>query len=1005
MTDRVAQSRTAINDFYRLDETVAVSRLLAAFPVQREDEAEIRDRAAQWVEKLRDHPGDRTLLEDFMQRYSLSTDEGVALMSIAEAFLRVPDTDMADRLIIDKITHAKWEQADLDGEKLMTAFSGWGLRLSEGILKQEQGIFGGLIRRLGLPVIRQAVAQAIKLLGGQFVCGRTIGEAVSHAAEIRHTQDVFSFDMLGEGARTAQTAQDYFEQYRHAIETVGGACQAGDDLFSGDGISVKLSALHPRYEESQREKCLPVLIERVRQLALLGQQYQIPVTLDAEESDRLELSLDIFSAVLVLPELQGYNGLGMAVQAYQKRAGAVLDYLIALGRAHGKIIPVRLVKGAYWDGEIKRAQERALSDYPVYTRKVSTDIAYLVAADKMLAAHDVIYPAFATHNAFTLSAILTLAKKHDCHRFEFQRLYGMGGQLYQAAYESGREMPLCRVYAPVGKHQDLLPYLVRRLLENGANSSFVHQLYDKKVPVADLVANPAVQIASYKTIPNPKIPLPVNLYGDRRNSIAPDLSDRVEREKLVTALSGLAHVPKISETALPDVDGAFHSASLAFVEWRGKSASARADILDRIADAYETHRDALLALCVQEGRKTIPDAIAEWKEAIDFCRYYAVMARTHLAAPLHLPGPTGESNVLSLQGRGVFVCISPWNFPLAIFTGQVVAALVAGNAVIAKPAEQTPAVAAFAVDLMHQSGVPKDILTLVVGDGATIGAACVAHRLCAGVVFTGSTETAWHIQRALAEKRGAIVPFIAETGGQNAMIVDSTALPEQVVDDVIRSAFHSAGQRCSALRVLFVQEEIAETVLDMLKGAMQELVLGNPAFLATDIGPVIDGEACASLRAHMAALSDRKIAEAPINGLHADFIAPTVFAIDALSDLDRENFGPLLHVVTYRAQELDKVIAAINNSGYGLTLGIHSRVETQIEKIMAAVNVGNIYVNRSMIGAVVGVQPFGGMGLSGTGPKAGGPHYLYRFVTEKTVSTNVTASGGNTTLATLSTDE
>lgn len=1002
MTDRVAQTRAAINDFYRLDEGDAVNRLLAVFPINGE-ETEIQRRAAQWIEKLRNSPSDRTLLEDFMQRYSLSTDEGVALMSIAEAFLRVPDNDMADKLIIDKITHADWEHAVIEGEKLITTFSGWGLRLSESILKQEKGTFGGMVKRMGLPLIRQAVAQAIKLLGGQFVCGRTIEEAVKNSAGTREAHDVFSFDMLGEGARTSKTASDYFEQYKQAIETVGRSAKSS--LFKNDGVSVKLSALHPRYEVAQRDKCLPVLIQRVRDLALLGKKYNILITLDAEEADRLELSLEIFEAVLTLPELQGYNGLGLAVQAYQKRAVSVLDYLIALARACNKVIPVRLVKGAYWDSEIKRAQERGLSGYPVFTRKVSTDISYLVGADKMLAAHDAIYSAFATHNAFTLSAILNLAKKHECREFEFQRLFGMGQQLYNAAYDSGDAMPLCRIYAPVGKHHDLLPYLVRRLLENGANSSFVHQLYEKTIPVSELVANPAKRIKEYKTIPNTQIPLPQNLYGDRLNSIAPDLSDSTDRKVLVEALQKYADIKMVSETQEKDIDTTFKTAQKSFVTWRDKTASGRADILDKIADAYEMHRDELLGLCVYEGKKTIPDAIAEWKEAVDFCRYYANIARTHLSHTTKLPGPTGESNLLSLQGRGVFVCISPWNFPLAIFTGQVVAALVAGNSVIAKPAEQTPAVAKRAVELMHKAGVPKDVLHLIIGDGAIIGAAAVAHPLCAGVVFTGSTETAWHIQKALAVKRGPIVPFIAETGGQNAMIVDSTALPEQVVDDVIRSAFHSAGQRCSALRVLFLQEEISGTIIDMLKGAMQEMVVGDPALLSTDVGPVIDSDAYGSLMAHIHDLSAQKIHEAPMAEFVANSVPPTVFKINKISDLDKENFGPLLHIITYNASQLDEVIKAINDIGYGLTLGIHSRVESQVEHILKTANVGNIYVNRSMIGAVVGVQPFGGMGLSGTGPKAGGPHYLYRFVTEKTVSINTTASGGNTTLATLAGNE
>jgi RHH-type proline utilization regulon transcriptional repressor/proline dehydrogenase/delta 1-pyrroline-5-carboxylate dehydrogenase len=993
---RLAQTRAAINDFYRLDEEVAVEGLLRDFPIT-EDTA-IRARATQWIEYLRKHPGDRTLLEDFMQRYSLSTDEGIALMSIAEAFLRVPDSEMADRLIIDKITDADWSNAPDTDEKLITTLSGWGLRLSDAVLKQQNGTVGKLAQRLGLPVIRQAVAQAIKLLGGQFVCGRTIDEAIKNSA--REKNSVFSYDMLGEGARTAQTAGHYFENYKQAIETVGKA-KWSDDLYAADGISVKLSALHPRYEEFQREKCLPVLIDRVRELAMLGKKYNLLITLDAEEADRLEISLDIFTAVLISPELNGYNGLGLALQAYQKRAVAALDYLIELARAHDKIIPIRLVKGAYWDTEIKRAQERGLSGYPVFTRKISTDISYLVAADKMLAAHEVIYPAFATHNAFTLSAILELAKKQGCSKFEFQRLFGMGQQLYDAAYASNTDMPPCRVYAPVGAHQDLLPYLVRRLLENGANSSFVHQLYDKTIPVETLTENPAKKIKTYKSKANKKIPLPVAIYSDRKNSQAPDLSDAKDRTTLLANIEEYKLIPSVQQTS--EVDSLFKNAQKSFGYWQSLPVFDRAAIIEKIAEQYETHRNELLAYCVYEGKKTIPDAIAEWREAIDFCHYYAQQARSNLNSK-SLQGPTGETNILNLQGRGVFVCISPWNFPLAIFTGQIVAALVTGNTVIAKPAEQTPAIAKLAVDLMHKAGIPKDVLSLAIGEGQTIGAACVEHSLCAGVCFTGSTDTAWRIQDALAKKRGAIVPFIAETGGQNAMIVDSTALPEQVIDDVIRSAFHSAGQRCSALRVLFLQDEIAEDVVAMLKGAMQELVIGDPSKLSTDIGPVIDAEACLNLQKHIDELQDKIIADVP-SPKSENIIPPNLFRINKIDDLDKENFGPLLHVITYQADEVDKVIASINKIGYGLTLGIHSRVESRIEHIVNAANVGNIYVNRSMIGATVGVQPFGGMGLSGTGPKAGGPHYLYRFVSEKTVSTNITASGGNTILATLSSDD
>jgi RHH-type proline utilization regulon transcriptional repressor/proline dehydrogenase/delta 1-pyrroline-5-carboxylate dehydrogenase len=825
---RVAQMRSAINGFYRLDEEQTVNQLLLTLKFSDAEDRVIAARAAIWIEQIRSQPAERTLLEDFMQRYSLSTREGVSLMAIAECFLRVPDSDMADKVIIDKITSADWESVSVEGEKLLTSFSGWGLSLSESVLKQSDGVWGRMVQRLGLPVIRLGIAQAIKLLGGQFVCGRTIEEAIKNAKPWKEKNNVFSYDMLGEGARTVETAERYFKAYQKAIDAVGKS-RGAQDLYSGDGISVKLSALHPRYEEFQKDRCMPVLVERLKSLALQAAQYNMMLTVDAEEADRLEISLDIFEAVWRDPELKDYAGLGLAVQAYQKRAVAVIEYFIALATETGRRLPIRLVKGAYWDTEVKRAQERGLSGYPVFTRKASTDLSYLTAADKMLKAHQVIYPAFATHNAFTISAILELAHKHNCTSFEFQRLHGMGQQLYEAANKTESHMPLCRIYAPVGPHHDLLPYLVRRLLENGANSSFVHQIYDKNLPIEAMTRSPANIVSNFETKAHAKIPLPLNIYPDRLNSIAPDLSDREERTELMKNIGEFMKTEKFAPMKSEDIDRMMQQANKAFPSWNALGAARRADIIDRVADIFTTRRDELLGLIVQEGKKTMPDAIAEWREAIDFCRYYAQQVRTDFAEPVTLPGPTGESNRLSLEGRGVFACISPWNFPLAIFTGQVVAALVTGNTVLAKPAEQTPNIAAAAIKMMHEAGVPKDALQLVIGPGRVVGNAMVAHSLTMGVVFTGSTETAWTMQGTLAEKRGPIIPFIAETGGQNAMIVDSTALAEQVVDDLIRSSFLSAGQRCSALRVLFLQEEISPTVLSMLSGAMRELTLGNPA--------------------------------------------------------------------------------------------------------------------------------------------------------------------------------
>lgn len=999
MTDRVAQSRAAINGFYRIDEATILAQLLSEDVIADVDDSAIKQRAARWIEKLRAQPAERTLLEDFMQRYSLSTAEGVALMAIAECFLRVPDTDMADKIIIDKITSADWQTTATEGEKLLTSFSGWGLSLSETILKQEGGTWGRLKQRLGLPIIRQAIAQAIKLLGGQFVCGRTIEEAIANAAKTPNA--VFSFDMLGEGARTEEAALHYFHSYQQAIKAVG-TQRDTRNLYKGNGISVKLSALHPRYEEAQSETCLPVLIDRVRTLALHAAEYNMLLTIDAEEADRLEMSLSIFETVWRDPDLKNYDGLGLAVQAYQKRSGALIDYLIALARETDKRLPIRLVKGAYWDSEIKRAQERGLSGFPVFTRKNTTDVSYLSVADKMLRAHDVLYPAFATHNAYTISAILELAQKYNCTQFEFQRLYGMGEQLYQAASQDVFDLQPCRIYAPVGPHHDLLAYLVRRLLENGANSSFVHQVYDKELPVDRLVQNPFATARAYKSAQHVHIKLPKDLYPGRVNPIAPDLSDSVDRVALLEGMKPYMKVQKYTQLSADDVNAIMYKAHDAFHDWNDKGINERAAIIERAADIMYARRDQIICLLVAEGKKTIPDAIAEWREGIDFCRYYAQQAREQFAETVELPGPTGESNRLYIEGRGVFVCISPWNFPFAIFLGQVAAALVTGNSVVAKPAEQTPTIADVTIGMLYEAGVPKNVLHLAVGSGRVIGSTAVAHSLTAGVVFTGSTETAWTIQRTLADRRGPIVPLIAETGGQNVMIVDSTALPEQVVDDVLRSSFYSAGQRCSALRVLFIQEEVAPSILNMLSGAMQMLVLGDPGKLSTDIGPVIDAKVQEQLLQHAENMQSQKLTEAgPPQEFNGHFVIPQVFCINALNDLQQENFGPLLHVVTYKAKQLDEVIDAINKSGYGLTLGIHSRIDSRSQYIAKKARVGNIYINRSMTGAVVGVQPFGGMGLSGTGPKAGGPHYLHRFVTEKTVTINTTAAGGNTSLTTL----
>ena len=888
---------------------------------------------------------------------------------------------------------------------------------------------------MGEPVIREAMRHAMRILGRQFVMGRTIKEALDRAQGPERQGYRYSYDMLGEAARTHADAERYFRAYREAIRRIGEAAR-GKGPVDGPGISVKLSALHPRYEPGRREECVPALVARLKELSLLARQYDIGLTVDAEEADRLDLSLDVIEQVYGDPKLDGWDGFGLALQAYQKRAIRVIDWLTELGRRHGRKLMVRLVKGAYWDTEIKIAQERGLDGYPVFTRKVSTDVSFLACAKALLERRDVFYPQFATHNAHTFAWVLEAAGGR-CEGFEFQRLHGMGEPLFDQVVS--RELPV-RIYAPVGSHEDLLAYLVRRLLENGANSSFVNRLQDDQVPVAEIVADPVARVRELEKVPHPRIPLPVDLFGEaRRNSRGVDFSDptalRPLAEEMDLAIAAGwtarpligdgegAAAPRpvtdpsnrerqVGQIAWADSREAQRALEIAHRDWRGwndRGGAARADCLDRMADLLEEHRAELMALCVREAGKTLPDAIAEVREAADFCRYYADRARRHFDGPVRLPGPTGEENTIRLGGRGVFLCISPWNFPLAIFTGQVAAALVAGNAVIAKPAEQTGLVAWRAVRLFREAGVPAEVLHLLPGDGAELGGALIPDERIAGVAFTGSTETARRINRMLAERDGAIVPLIAETGGQNAMIVDSTALPEQVVVDVVASAFQSAGQRCSACRVLYVQEGIADKLLTMLEGAVATLKVGDPGLLETDVGPVIDDDACAMLRDH-ASRMDREgrllmTADPQPGSGGGTFFAPRAYEIDSLNRLQGEVFGPVLHVVRWRPGELDRVLEEIRATGYGLTLGVHSRIERTARHVEQRVGVGNMYVNRNMVGAVVGVQPFGGQGLSGTGPKAGGPNYLYRFAHEHVLSVNTTAAGGNTTLVSLGEDE
>ena len=945
----------------------------------------------------------------FLQQYRLNTAEGIALLSLAEAFLRVPDSETADALIRDKIGNADWAAHKGQSDSLLVNSATWGLVMTRALMGDDAkpggqpSVLRRLVARSGEPFVRQAVGAAMRMMGQVFVMGRTIDEATRRAAATDNRGFTASFDMLGEAARTHADGERYFASYMAAIKDTAKSAtaaevsgSAGGDITDRHSISVKLSALHPRYETAHAATCVPDLTDMLRQLALEAATSGIGLTVDAEESERLMMSLDIIEAIARRPELSGWDGFGMAVQGYGKRARPVIGWANQLGAETGRHLTVRLVKGAYWDSEIKRTQEQGLAGYPLFTRKAATDVSYLACAHDMLAAPHV-YPAFATHNALTVATILEWAGV--TRDFEFQRLHGMGEGLFERLVREHDYK--CRTYAPVGGHRDLLAYLVRRLLENGANSSFVHQLADADISDDTLLADPATKIASVGGSPHPAIPLPIRLYGDSRdNSAGIDLADAEVLAALASTIGAcLDGAQDKPSQGTPELTAAIAAADTAHPGWAATPTETRAAALGHLADLLERDRESLMATLVHEARKTIPDALAEVREAVDFCRYYAAEARAKFV-PLILPGPTGERNELRLAGRGVFACIAPWNFPLAIFLGQVAAALVAGNSVVAKPAPQTPRIAALAVALAHEAGIPRDVLHLVTG-GGDIGDALVRDPRIMGVAFTGSTATARGIARALLDDDSRpLVPLIAETGGINAMIVDSTALTEQVVQDVITSAFRSAGQRCSALRLLLLQEDIADRTLEMLTGAMDTLVLGDPADPATDVGPVIDRAARDRLESYRRSQASRWVhaLAAPETG---DFIAPTIIRLDGIADLQQEWFGPILHVVTWKAGELGVTIAAINALGYGLTMGLHSRIASVAAAVGETAHVGNLYINRSMIGAVVGSQPFGGEGRSGTGFKAGGPHYLLRFVHERTISTDTTSAGGNASLLSI----
>jgi RHH-type proline utilization regulon transcriptional repressor/proline dehydrogenase/delta 1-pyrroline-5-carboxylate dehydrogenase len=962
-----------IRRHHRIAEGEAVARLRA---LQPQAGGTIEATALRLAERVRATPPGPLSAESFLRNYSLSTPEGVALMCVAEALLRIPDAATADALLREKLAQGDWAPADDDS--ILASAADWALLLSGKLARwhDQPSPLKHIVARLGEPVVRAAVRQAMRILAEQFVLAETIDEAVRRGAQ--SAPYVHSYDMLGEAARTAADAARYMQLYAHAIGTVR----------APDTISIKLSALHPRFEEAKRSRVMAELLPRLQELSRLASERGITYTIDAEESERLELTLDLHAA------LADDFTPGLAVQAYQRRALPVCEWLVELGRRTRRRLPIRLVKGAYWDSEIKRAQQLGMADYPVFTRKAATDISYVACATALLQAPEAIYPAFATHNCRTVATLLEIGRGVA---FEFQKLVGMGDALYEALLAEHKVT--VRRYAPVGSFTDLLPYLVRRMLENGANTSFVHQISDPDVPLAALVADPVAALPE-PYVPNERIPLPRHLYPDRLNSLGVDLSRRDVLDTLQRKIAGDRPLPAVPDTSAVELQSAIARATRAFERWSRVPAAVRAAHLETAAELLEGRIAELVSLVVREGGRTYGDAVAEVREAADFCRYYARQARLRFAEPVLLPGPAGERNELRLHGRGVFACISPWNFPLAIFTGQVAAALAAGNTVIAKPAEQTPRVAQRAIEILREAGIPTDAAIAVIGDGERVGAPLVADVRIAGVAFTGSVETAQRINAALAARDGPIVPLIAETGGVNAMLVDSSALPEQVVDDTVISAFQSAGQRCSAQRILFIDEGAAPRIVDILAGALAELKVGDPREPDTDIGPIIDAPAQAALARHVENLrrSAELIGEAPAPALSGHFIAPIAFQLP-LAQLPRtEVFGPVLHVCTYARAELPGVLRWLRETGYGLTLGIHSRIQSFVDTVVDATRVGNTYVNRSMIGAVVGVQPFGGEGLSGTGPKAGGPHYMLRFATERTLTVNTAAIGGVTEL-------
>ncbi|MEZ8313642.1 bifunctional proline dehydrogenase/L-glutamate gamma-semialdehyde dehydrogenase PutA [Vibrio splendidus] len=1012
---------TLISPLYMVDETQWLEQLLPLATPSESEKQQITDKTTSLIEAIRADKTSIQMIDALLLEYSLDTQEGILLMCLAEALMRIPDSATADALIRDKLSVADWKSHLKNSDSVFVNASTWGLMLTGkvvGLSSNEQSAgqaVNRLVNKLSEPVIRKAMHQAMKVMGHQFVLGRSIAEAQKNGKSMRDKGFTYSYDMLGEAALTTADANKYFKDYLMAIEAVGRDTYVSSKSSPAPSVSIKLSALHPRYEVANEDRVLTELCDTLEQLLRRAVELDVAITIDAEEADRLELSLKLFEKLYRTDLVKGWGKFGLVIQAYSKRALPVLVWLNRLAKELGDLIPLRLVKGAYWDSEIKWSQQAGFTDYPVYTRKEATDVAYLACARYLLSpsVRGNIFPQFASHNAHTVSAIAVMTEHKD---FEFQRLHGMGDSLYNHAMEAYQQS--VRIYAPVGSHKDLLPYLVRRLLENGANSSFVHRLVDARCPVAELTQHPVDMLLAFDTLHNTKIPLPPAVFPERKNSYGVNIDIESEAhqfeeqvkaflnnqwtagpvingeslaesmikadqnvEQVTAPYDRRINVGQVAFANLDHVSAAITGADAAFADWNATSVETKAAALDKLADLMEDNLAELVAICHQEAGKTIHDSVDEVREAVDFCRYYAKQADN--LQGFELKGFDGQTRIASRQGRGVFVCISPWNFPLAIFLGQITAALVAGNTVVAKPAEQTSLIADRAVELMNEAGFPAGTIQLLPGRGAEIGSALTSHDAIAGVAFTGSTPTAQRINVSLASRNAKPVPFIAETGGQNAMIVDSTALPEQVVRDVIRSAFASAGQRCSALRVLYIQEDIADRVVALIHGAMDELSVGIPHLHKTDVGPVIDQNAKQKLLAHLENMTNtqKKVAQLSLGSdcEHGDFVPPSAFEIDDISCLKEEQFGPVLHIVRFKASELTQVVDQINQTGFGLTMGIHSRNETTYRWIEKHVRVGNCYINRDQVGAVVGVQPFGGQGLSGTGPKAGGPHYLYRF--------------------------